>query len=135
MQLSLKRLFDDRANFTAQTVSPEIRAAVDEVIEALDNGSLRVAQKLMASGLFTNGSKAVLLSFKINDNKPMNAGELGFMTKWTPNLMAGQKKISKMQARVSFPCGRSQRFIHRQRCGYSCHLIPTSVLMWMRGRW
>ena len=54
----IETAFDDRANFTAQTVSPEIRAAVDEVIEALDNGSLRVAQKkLMASGLFTNGSK------------------------------------------------------------------------------
>lgn len=41
----IETAFDDRANFTAQTVSPEIRAAVDEVIEALDNGSLRVAQK------------------------------------------------------------------------------------------
>ena len=42
----IETAFDDRANFTAQTVSPEIRAAVDEVIEALDNGSLRVAQKI-----------------------------------------------------------------------------------------
>ncbi|MCG6832941.1 2,3,4,5-tetrahydropyridine-2,6-dicarboxylate N-succinyltransferase [Moraxella catarrhalis] len=78
----IETAFDDRANFTAQTVSPEIHAAVDEVIEALDNGSLRVAQKIDGEWVVHQWvKKAVLLSFKINDNKPMNAGELGFYDK------------------------------------------------------
>ncbi|MCG6815487.1 2,3,4,5-tetrahydropyridine-2,6-dicarboxylate N-succinyltransferase [Moraxella catarrhalis] len=78
----IETAFDDRANFTAQTVSLEIRAAVDEVIEALDNGSLRVAQKIDGEWVVHQWvKKAVLLSFKINDNKPMNAGELGFYDK------------------------------------------------------
>ncbi|XUJ54699.1 2,3,4,5-tetrahydropyridine-2,6-dicarboxylate N-succinyltransferase [Moraxella catarrhalis] len=78
----IETAFDDRANFTAQTVSPEIRAAVDEVIEALDNGSLRVAQKIDGEWVVHQWvKKAVLLSFKINDNKPMNTGELGFYDK------------------------------------------------------
>lgn len=78
----IETAFDDRANFTAQTVSLEIRAAVDEVIEALDNGSLRVAQKIDGEWVVHQWvKKAVLLSFKINDNKPMNTGELGFYDK------------------------------------------------------
>ena len=78
----IETAFDDRANFTAQTASPEIRAAVDEVIEALDNGSLRVAQKIDGEWIVHQWvKKAVLLSFKINDNKPMNTGELGFYDK------------------------------------------------------
>lgn len=78
----IETAFDDRANFTAQTASPEIRAAVDEVIEALDNGSLRVAQKIDGEWVVHQWvKKAVLLSFKINDNKPMNTGELGFYDK------------------------------------------------------
>lgn len=78
----IETAFDDRASFTAQTVSPEIRAAVDGVIEALDNGSLRVAQKIDGEWVVHQWvKKAVLLSFKINDNKPMNAGELGFYDK------------------------------------------------------
>ena len=42
----IEQAFEDRANFTATDCSTEIRQAVEEVIAGLDNGSLRVAEKI-----------------------------------------------------------------------------------------
>ena len=53
----IEQAFEDRANFTAADCSTEIRQAVEEVIAGLDNGTLRVAEKLMEHGLFINGLK------------------------------------------------------------------------------
>ena len=59
-----------------------MRSAVEEVLASLDNGSLRVAQKIDGEWVVHQWvKKAVLLSFKINDNKPMSTGELGFYDK------------------------------------------------------
>lgn len=78
----IEAAFEDRANFTAKTVSPEIRAAVDEAIEALDNGSLRVAEKIDGEWVVHQWlKKAVLLSFKLNDNKPIESCDLRFYDK------------------------------------------------------
>ncbi|MGH6841959.1 MAG: 2,3,4,5-tetrahydropyridine-2,6-dicarboxylate N-succinyltransferase, partial [Methylocella sp.] len=63
--------FDGRANVTAATAG-EIRAAVEEVLNLLDCGKLRVAEKI--EGLTGPESwktnkwlkKAVLLSFRLN---------------------------------------------------------------------
>ena len=63
--------------------SPEIREAVEEVISQLNNGSLRVAERQSVGQWTVNQwvKKAVLLSFRLNDNKVMRAGELGFYDK------------------------------------------------------
>ena len=42
----IEQAFEDRANFTAETCSVEIRQAVEEAIAGLDNGTLRVAEKI-----------------------------------------------------------------------------------------
>ncbi|MEG2269490.1 MAG: 2,3,4,5-tetrahydropyridine-2,6-dicarboxylate N-succinyltransferase, partial [Acinetobacter sp.] len=38
----IEQAFEDRANFTAADCPAEVRAAVEEVIAGLDNGTLRV---------------------------------------------------------------------------------------------
>ena len=51
----IEQAFENRANFTAADCPSEVRQAVEEAIEGLDNGTLRVAEKLMVNGLFING--------------------------------------------------------------------------------
>lgn len=62
--------FADRASLSPQQVSKEISHAVQETIEQLDNGSLRVAQKIGKEWVTNEWvKKAVLLYFRINGNK------------------------------------------------------------------
>lgn len=82
LQNIIEQAFDNRANFGAADCPADVRAAVEEVLAGLDNGSLRVAEKIDGEWVVHQWvKKAVLLSFKINDNKPMNTGELGFYDK------------------------------------------------------
>lgn len=82
LQNIIETAFDNRANFGASGCPSDVRSAVEEVLASLDNGSLRVAQKIDGEWVVHQWvKKAVLLSFKINDNKPMNTGELGFYDK------------------------------------------------------
>ncbi|NBX04426.1 MAG: 2,3,4,5-tetrahydropyridine-2,6-dicarboxylate N-succinyltransferase [Alphaproteobacteria bacterium] len=71
----LKHIIDDawenRASFDS-SAKGEVRDAVDEVLDFLDSGNLRVAEK-NATGWHVNQwvKKAVLLSFRLNPNVPM----------------------------------------------------------------
>lgn len=74
--------WESRASLSP-TNSPEIHAAVESVIGELDAGRLRVAERQGVGAWNVNQwvKKAVLLSFRLTDNKPMRAGELGFYDK------------------------------------------------------
>ncbi|MEP6739113.1 MAG: 2,3,4,5-tetrahydropyridine-2,6-dicarboxylate N-succinyltransferase [Caldimonas sp.] len=65
------------------TNSPEVRAAVAEVIASLDAGEIRVAERRGVGEWTVNQwvKKAVLLSFRLSDNAPMHAGDLTFYDK------------------------------------------------------
>jgi 2,3,4,5-tetrahydropyridine-2-carboxylate N-succinyltransferase len=79
MTQSLQQLIDqaweDRANFSPKSAPSEVRDAVQQVIEELNKGSLRVAQKTDGDWVVNQWvKKAVLLSFRLEDNLPMPAG-------------------------------------------------------------
>jgi len=83
LQQILDAAWDDRANISAASASAEVRDAVNHVISQLNNGSLRVATR-QGVGQWTTHQwikKAVLLSFRLNDNVVMKAGDLGFYDK------------------------------------------------------
>jgi 2,3,4,5-tetrahydropyridine-2,6-dicarboxylate N-succinyltransferase len=63
--------------------APQVREAVEAVIGDLNKGRLRVAEKKGVGDWHVNQwvKKAVLLSFRLNDNKIMRAGDLGFFDK------------------------------------------------------
>jgi 2,3,4,5-tetrahydropyridine-2-carboxylate N-succinyltransferase len=63
--------------------STVVHEAVDIVIGALDEGRLRVAQRLDVGQWTVNQwvKKAVLLSFRLSDNKLLRAGDLSFFDK------------------------------------------------------
>jgi len=63
--------------------APELRDAVEQVIADLNAGRLRVAERQGVGAWTVNQwvKKAVLLSFRLTDNKMMRAGDLGFFDK------------------------------------------------------
>jgi 2,3,4,5-tetrahydropyridine-2-carboxylate N-succinyltransferase len=74
--------FENRADITPATVSAEVRSAVEEAINLLDSGKARVAEK--TSGEWVTNQwlkKAVLLSFRINENRLMDGGNTRYYDK------------------------------------------------------
>ena len=74
--------FEERSSYSPDNAPAEVVAAVDSVIEALDRGQQRVAEP-DGDGWRVNEwlKKAVLLSFRINGNHPVDAGYTRFYDK------------------------------------------------------
>ena len=83
LQQIIDTAWDNRANLSPAAAPQEVRDAVEHVIAQLNVGQLRVATR-EAVGQWTVHQwikKAVLLSFRLNDNAVMKAGELAFFDK------------------------------------------------------
>ena len=83
LQSIIEAAWEDRTKLSPANAPQDIRDAVEAVIGQLNNGSLRVATR-QAVGQWTVHQwikKAVLLSFRLNDNEIMRAGDLGFFDK------------------------------------------------------
>ncbi len=83
MQHIIDNAWDNRANINGANATHEVRDAVDHVISELNGGRLRVATR-EGVGQWTVHQwikKAVLLSFRLNDNKVIKGGDLGFYDK------------------------------------------------------
>ena len=90
LQTLIDNAWDNRTSLSAASTPKEVLDAVEHVIAQLNNGSLRVASR-QGVGQWTVHQwikKAVLLSFRLNDNVAMQAGELGFYDK-VPTKFAG----------------------------------------------
>jgi 2,3,4,5-tetrahydropyridine-2,6-dicarboxylate N-succinyltransferase len=76
IQNIIEQAWENRANLSPQAVSTEIRDAVNAVLEGLNSGTIRVAERQSVGKWEVNQwvKKAVLLSFRLEDNKPMAAG-------------------------------------------------------------
>ncbi len=71
----IETAFEQRADITPANVSAEIRNAVTETLNLLDKGTLRVAEKINGDWVTHQWlKKAVLLSFRINENRMMDGG-------------------------------------------------------------
>ena len=79
--------WEGRANINS-TNSPQVREAVEQVIADLNAGRVRVAERQGVGQWQVNQwvKKAVLLSFRLNENKPMHAGDLAFFDKVPPKF-------------------------------------------------
>jgi 2,3,4,5-tetrahydropyridine-2-carboxylate N-succinyltransferase len=80
MTLQLQNIIDtaweQRADINPSNGSAEVRDAVAHVIAGLDDGSLRVAQKSGADWVVNQWiKKAVLLSFRLENNSVMRSGD------------------------------------------------------------
>ena len=78
---TIETAFDNRDSVTTSTTG-EVREAVDEALNALDSGKLRVAEKQGDDWTVNQwAKKAVLLSFRLNDMAPIEGGP-GANTTW-----------------------------------------------------
>jgi 2,3,4,5-tetrahydropyridine-2-carboxylate N-succinyltransferase len=70
LQTTIDAAWEDRANLGFATIG-SVRAAVDQALELLDSGEARVAEPDGQGGWQVNQwlKKAVLLSFRLNDNE------------------------------------------------------------------
>ena len=82
LRAAIEHAFDARATLRPGEAPAETRAAVQTALELLDCGALRVAER-GASGWRVHEwlKKAVLLSFRLADNAPIEAGALRFYDK------------------------------------------------------
>ncbi|BFM03649.1 hypothetical protein Psyaliredsea_22960 [Psychrobacter alimentarius] len=50
LQQTIEQAFENRNEYSPSTMPQDVREAVEQVLEQLDNGTLRVAEKRMANG-------------------------------------------------------------------------------------
>ncbi len=83
LQNTIAQAWDDRASLGPSSDAPAVRAAVETVIAELNAGRMRVAERQGVGQWAVNQwiKKAVLLSFRLNDNQLMQAGGLSFFDK------------------------------------------------------
>jgi len=82
IQTIIENAWDNRAALSPSNAPAEVRGAVANVIERLNTGALRVAEKAGGDWIVHQWvKKAVLLSFRLEDNVPMQAGALQFYDK------------------------------------------------------
>jgi 2,3,4,5-tetrahydropyridine-2,6-dicarboxylate N-succinyltransferase len=84
---TIDQAWEDRAQLSPKNAPQSVRQAVAQVLDQLNAGSLRVAEKLTDAAGKTDWvthqwiKKAVLLSFRLEDNQVMPAGSLNFYDK------------------------------------------------------
>jgi 2,3,4,5-tetrahydropyridine-2,6-dicarboxylate N-succinyltransferase len=105
LQSVIDLAWESRAQISAVT-APAVREAVEEVISALNTGRLRVAERQGVGQWQVHQwvKKAVLLSFRLNDNHLMRAGDLGFFDK-VPTKFAhlGEEQLRETGVRIVPP--------------------------------
>ena len=106
LQQTIEAAFEDRAQLTPQDAPAEIRRAVQDTLALLEQGQRRVAEPLPGGGWQVNEwlKKAVLLSFRLEDNQLMDGGFGRFYDK-VPTRFAGfsEADFRNLGARVVPP--------------------------------
>jgi len=79
----IEEAFERRADITPRNVDTHVKEAVNEAIHLLDTGKARVAERQGVGQWTVNQwlKKAVLLSFRINDNEFMKGGFTNYFDK------------------------------------------------------
>jgi 2,3,4,5-tetrahydropyridine-2-carboxylate N-succinyltransferase len=82
IQQIIEQAWEDRANLKPGTAPARVGDAVDHVLSGLDSGTLRVAERVDGEWITHQWiKKAVLLSFRLEDNRVMDSGALRYFDK------------------------------------------------------
>ncbi|KQI69984.1 2,3,4,5-tetrahydropyridine-2,6-carboxylate N-succinyltransferase [Loktanella sp. 3ANDIMAR09] len=78
LETAIETAWDDRDSISPATTG-EVREAIEDTLNALDSGTLRVAERHENGDWHVNqwAKKAVLLSFRLNDMEPISGGPGG----------------------------------------------------------
>jgi len=125
LQNIIDEAWEDRANLKPGTAPARVGEAVDTIIADLDQGKLRVAEKINGEWVTHQWiKKAVLISFRLEDNRLMDNGPMRYFDK-VPTKFAsyGTHEFEKGGFRVVPPAvARRGSFIAR-----NCVLMPSYV--------
>jgi 2,3,4,5-tetrahydropyridine-2,6-dicarboxylate N-succinyltransferase len=89
VQALVTEAFERRAEITPTNVPPDLRLALDSVIDDLNAGKARVAEKIGDAWVTHEWlKKAVLLYFRTHDNQVLSGGDLRYFDK-VPSRFAG----------------------------------------------
>ncbi len=97
LQQIIEAAFERRAEITPGNADAQLKEAINTVINKLDNGTLRVAEKIDGEW-FTHQwlKKAVLLSFRLEDNALIKGGHTNFYDK-VPSKFADYTSLDFQQ--------------------------------------
>ncbi len=106
IKIIIEEAFERRADITPANADSNVRDAVNEAIRMLDSGEARVAEQKGVGDWQVNEwlKKAVLLSFRLNDNAVMDGGFTNYYDK-VPSKYAGMSndELAKGGVRVVPP--------------------------------
>jgi len=121
LKSQIQAAYENRETITPSSVDPETRSAIESVMDQLDRGELRVAEK-QGSDWFCHQwvKQAVLLYFRISSNRVMGTGEFCYFDK------VPLKYASSDDAR--FVEGRT-RIVPPATVRYGAYIGPNTVLM------
>ena len=78
LQQTIEQAFENRNEYSPANMPQDVREAIEQVLEQLDNGSLRVAEKKDGEWVVNQwAKKAVLLGFKLQDMGEQIGGPQG----------------------------------------------------------
>lgn len=105
LQTVIESAFEQRHTLSQQSAPNELIAAINEVLNGLDNGTLRVAEKIETTWVVHQWiKKAVLLSFKLYPNELIEGGFTQFYDK-IPLKFANQSpdQLARLGVRIVPP--------------------------------
>ena len=121
LETIINQAFENRTEISPATVSAEVRDAVAEALDQLDQGKARVAEKKDGDWVTNQWlKKAVLLSFRINENKMIQSGDVRYYDK-VPTKFGLYNEADFAQAGV--------RVVPNAVARYGSYIAPGAILM------
>jgi 2,3,4,5-tetrahydropyridine-2-carboxylate N-succinyltransferase len=117
----IESAFETRADINPKTASEDLKQAIHDVLHLLNTGEVRVAQKV--NGQWQTNEwvkKAVLLSFRTNDNNVVDGGYTQYYDKVAMKFPAGSS------AEIA---ATGSRFIPGCFIRTGCYLAPNIIVM------
>lgn len=104
LQQIIETAFEDRANITPATVTPEVKEAVLETLRQLDSGSLRVAERESVGKWKVNewAKKSRVALIPHSRQRDFGRWREPILTKYQPNSPLGHKPIFRQQVSVPY---------------------------------
>ncbi|HEY9016937.1 MAG: 2,3,4,5-tetrahydropyridine-2,6-dicarboxylate N-succinyltransferase [Thiomicrospira sp.] len=122
LQQIIEAAFERRAEITPKNVDAETKRAIQESLHLLDSGQMRVAERQSVGKWTVNEwlKKAVLLSFRTEDNVVMNSSETRYFDK-VPSKFADYSQADFEAAGV--------RVVPPAMARRGSYIAPSTVLM------
>ena len=121
LQQQIEGAFDDRANLNSQNISPSLSKTIDAVLELLNKGEIRIAEKRGNNWIVNEWlKKAILLSFRAYENNVSDANYCQFYDK----IKLKYNNLSEAEFKQ-----QATRVVPNAVARYGCYIGKNTVLM------